>query len=62
MVAALLFGALRTGGALMQVQTGIPLDLLFFIQALVIMFVAAPGLVRAIFRLPAPKAAEGARA
>ena len=28
----------------MQVQTGIPLDLLFFIQALVIMFVAAPGL------------------
>ena len=61
-VAALLFGALRTGGALMQVQTGIPLDLLFFIQALVIMFVAAPGLVRAIFRLPAPKAAEGVRA
>jgi general nucleoside transport system permease protein len=61
-LAALLFGALRTGGALMQVQTGIPLDLLFFIQALVIMFVAAPGLVRAIFRLPAPKAAEGARA
>ena len=42
--AALLFGALRTGGGLMQVKTGIPLDLLFFIQALVIMFVAAPGL------------------
>jgi simple sugar transport system permease protein len=61
-LAALLFGALRTGGALMQVQTGIPLDLLSFISALVIMFVAAPGLVRAIFRLPAPKADEGARA
>ena len=42
-IAALLFGALRTGGGLMQVKTGIPLDLLFFIQALVIMFVAAPG-------------------
>ena len=41
--AALLFGALRTGGGLMQVKTGIPLDLLFFIQALVIMFVAASG-------------------
>jgi simple sugar transport system permease protein len=57
---------LRTGGGLMQVQTGIPLDLLFFIQALVIMFVAAPGLVRSIYRLPKPKpaaaAAEGARA
>jgi general nucleoside transport system permease protein len=50
-LAALLFGALRTGGALMQVKTGIPLDLLFFIQALVIMFVAAPGLVRGIWRL-----------
>ena len=47
--AALLFGALRTGGGLMQVKTGIPLDLLFFIQALVIMFVAAPGLIRSIW-------------
>ncbi len=54
-VASLLFGALRTGGGLMQVKSGIPLDLLFFIQALVIMFVAAPDLVRRIFRLrPAP--------
>jgi general nucleoside transport system permease protein len=61
--AALLFGALRTGGGLMQVRTGIPIDLLFFIQALVIMFVAAPNLVRSIYRLPAPKPArEGARA
>jgi general nucleoside transport system permease protein len=52
-LAALLFGALRTGGGLMQVQTGIPLDLLFFIQALVIMFVAAPLLIRSIYRMPA---------
>ena len=34
----------------MQVKTGIPLDLLVFIQALVIMFVAAPGLVRVLYR------------
>ncbi len=49
--ASLLFGALRTGGGLMQVKTGIPLDLLLFIQALVIMFVAAPGLIRVLYRL-----------
>jgi simple sugar transport system permease protein len=57
-LAALLFGALRTGGGLMQVKTGIPLDLLFFIQALVIMFVAAPGLIRAIWRVDRKKAPE----
>ena len=59
-IAALLFGALRTGGGLMQVKTGIPLDLLFFIQALVIMFVAAPALIRAIWRVdPRKKSADG---
>ena len=57
-IAALLFGALRTGGGLMQVKTGIPLDLLFFIQALVIMFVAAPGLIRAIWRVDPRKKAK----
>ncbi|MHB8890925.1 MAG: ABC transporter permease [Candidatus Limnocylindrales bacterium] len=67
--ASLLFGALRTGGGLMQVKTGIPLDLLFFIQALVIMFVAAPGLIRWMWRLERKRksssdtpAAEGAAA
>lgn len=61
-VAALLFGALRTGGGLMQVKTGIPLDLLFFIQALVIMFVAAPGLIRSIYRIRTRPVEEGAPA
>ncbi len=56
--AALLFGALRTGGGLMQVKTGIPLDLLVFIQALVIMFVAAPGLIRWLYRVKPPKMAD----
>jgi len=49
--AALLFGALNNGGHEMQIETAIPLDLLVFIQALVIMFVAAPDLVRKIYRL-----------
>ncbi len=61
-LAALLFGALTSGGGLMQVQTGIPLALLVFIQALVIMFVAAPDLVRSIWRLPTRRVTEGARA
>jgi hypothetical protein len=39
----------------MGVQSGIPFDLLFFIMALVIMFVAAPGLIRSIWRVKAAK-------
>ncbi|HJP90268.1 MAG TPA: ABC transporter permease [Candidatus Limnocylindrales bacterium] len=50
-MAALLFGALTNGGKLMGVQSGIPFDLLIFVMALVIMFVAAPGLIRSIWRI-----------
>ena len=49
--AALLFGALTNGGKLMGIQSGIPFDLLFFIMAMVIMFVAAPRLIRTIWRI-----------
>ena len=55
--AALLFGALTQGGKLMGVQSGIPFDLLIFIMALVIMFVAAPGLIRSIWRIKVAKPA-----
>jgi general nucleoside transport system permease protein len=58
--AAILFGALNNGGHGMQVETSIPLDLLVFIQALVIMFVAAPDLVRKIYRLRPPAVEGGA--
>jgi len=50
-LASLLFGALRAGATPMQSTTGIPIDLVVIIQALVIMFVAAPALVRGIFRI-----------
>ena len=53
--AALLFGALRAGATPMQAATGTPLDLVVVIQALVIMFVAAPALVRAIYRIRAER-------
>lgn len=49
---ALVFGALRNGGGLMGLETSIPIDLLFFIQALVIMFIAAPNLTARIVRMP----------
>jgi ABC-type uncharacterized transport system permease subunit len=50
-LAALLFGALTSGGKEMGIQSGIPFDLLVFIMALVIMFVAAPNLIRSIWRV-----------
>ena len=54
--AALLYGALTTGAQNMVIGTGIPLALLTVIAAFAIMFVAAPDLTRAIWRLRSPKA------
>ena len=50
-LAALLFGALHAGGIAMQANTNTPLTITTVIQSLVVLFVAAPPLVRAIFRL-----------
>ncbi|MFQ6548474.1 ABC transporter permease [Aestuariibius sp. 2305UL40-4] len=47
--AGLLFGALEAGGRQMQVDAGVSIDLIGIIQALIIVFIAAPILVRAIF-------------
>jgi general nucleoside transport system permease protein len=55
-LAALLYGALHAGAPLMQTSTGVPVDIVQVIQALIVMFVAAPPLVRAIFRLRAARA------
>ena len=51
--AGLVFGALNAGGLRMQAVTGTPVDLISVIQALVILFIAAPLLVQAIFRIRA---------
>jgi len=56
--AAFLFGALRAGGRSMQVVTQTPIDIIVVIQALVIAFVAAPALVRGLFRLKAARQVE----
>ena len=52
--AALLFGAFRAGGVSMQVATGTSIDIVLVLQALIVLFIAAPPLVRAMFRLPDP--------
>jgi general nucleoside transport system permease protein len=57
--AGILFGALKAGGRYMQAQTQTSLDLVLVIQALIIVFIAAPGLVRAIFRIKADDLATG---
>jgi len=51
--AGLLLGALKAGGRAMQARSGTSLDLVVVIQALIIVFIAAPGLVRALFRVKA---------
>ncbi|BCB80015.1 hypothetical protein GCM10022251_08060 [Phytohabitans flavus] len=57
-LAALLFGALRAGGNTMQSVSSISLELVTVLQALIVIFIAAPALVKAIFRLRAARAAR----
>jgi ABC-type uncharacterized transport system permease subunit len=51
--AAFLFGVLRAGSTGMQAATSTPVDIIVVIQALIILFVAAPALVRSIYRIKA---------
>ena len=60
LLAGLLFGALRSGGREMQGAAGIPIDLVLVVQALIIVFIAAPALVRAIYRIKTPDQDGGA--
>lgn len=45
-LAGLLFGALKAGGLTMQAQAGTPQELISLIQALIVLFVAAPAFVQ----------------
>jgi ABC-type uncharacterized transport system permease subunit len=56
LLAGLLFGAFKAGGFAMQASEGIPVDIVLVVQSLIVLFIAAPPLVRAIFRLPAKEA------
>ena len=56
--AALLFGVLTSGATRMQSMAGIPISIISVIQGLVIIFVAAPGIIRAIYHIRASKKEE----
>jgi simple sugar transport system permease protein len=52
-LAGLLFGAFKAGSPAMQV-VGIAPEILQIVQGAIVLFIAAPPLIRAIFRLPEP--------
>jgi general nucleoside transport system permease protein len=56
-MAALLFGTMRSGARSMQSLAGIPIDIVSIIQGLVIIFVAAPAIIRWLYRIKADKRA-----
>jgi simple sugar transport system permease protein len=60
--AGLLFGALKAGSFPMQALQSIPVDIVLVVQSLIVLFIAAPPLVRAIFFLPKDDAELSPRA
>lgn len=60
--AGILFGGLRASGPTLQVQAGLPIDIVLVIQSVIVLFIAAPPLVRLLFRLPEPRLVKEATA
>ena len=58
-LAGLLFGALRAGGTAMQAAPGTHIKIVLVLQSTIVLFIAAPPLVRAIFRLPERREPHG---
>lgn len=50
-LAGLLFGALSAGGLGMQTSAGVPPELIQVVQALIVLFVAAPAMIRGLARI-----------
>jgi ABC-type uncharacterized transport system permease subunit len=59
--AGILFGALKAGSFSMQAQD-IPVDIVLVVQSLVVLLIAAPPLLRAVFFLPKSDAEKAAKA
>jgi simple sugar transport system permease protein len=58
MFAALLFGAMRAGAGPMQINAGVPVELVDFIQALILLFLIANVVLRRLLRLRGVTGAE----
>ena len=56
--ASLLFGMLRAGAGRMQSVAGVPPEIVQIVQALVIIFIAAPAIIRSLYHLRKPKEEE----
>ena len=54
-LSSLLFGFLRGGAARMQSVASVPVELIRIIQGMVIVFIAAPAIIRGIYRLKAAR-------
>ena len=59
--AGILFGAFKAGGVTMKASEGVPNEIVLVVQSLIVLFIAAPPLVRAIFRLPTPGVTRAAK-
>ena len=57
-LASLLFGFLRGGAARMQSVAGVPVEIIRIVQGMVIIFIAAPAIIRGLYRLKAAREEE----
>lgn len=53
-LSSILFGTLRNGAIQMQLSAGVPIDIISVLQAMILAFIAAPAIIRTIYRLRAP--------
>jgi simple sugar transport system permease protein len=59
MFAALLFGLMRAGSGLMQIQADVPAQLVDLLQAIILLFLVISPVLRRVFRLRGVKASLG---
>ena len=53
-LSAILFGFLKNGAIQMQLSAGIPIDIIAILQAFILAFIAAPAIIRTVYRLKEP--------